>query len=308
MSDAPDNSSSTDANAPQHRFTHHAMNCDWGILIPHEDGRAAQAAADAAFEQVDRVEQELSRFLPRSDITRLNLMPPGGAVRLGPVAWECLALAQEVWEKTAGAFDVTIGAALVRNDAQSDQPPPIGMQFLRLDRENRSATRLLDNLLVDLGAIGKGFGVDQAVETLREWGIASALVHSGQSTLFALGAPPDHSGWQVAIRDPRDHSQILGHVSLCDQAFSGSGVLLHGPHIIDPRHGLPALSTLAAWVVARSAALSDAVSTAFMVLPPDEAKTVRIAFPDVSALIALPAPSGISLNPFGAVWPDFSSK
>lgn len=305
MSDVPQFSAELPTPDAAQRFSHHAMNCDWGIIIAGSDARAAQAAAQAAFDEVDRVEQELSRFRPRSDISRLNLMPPGEPVRVGPAAWECLALARDVWEKTGGAFDVTIGAALKRDTATNDRPPPIGMQHLHLDRETRSAVRLLEGLVIDLGAIGKGFGVDQAVETLREWGIGNALVHSGQSTLFAFGTPPGQCGWSLAIRDPRDHAKALGHVTLRDQAFSGSGVLLHGPHIIDPRCGAAAMDKLAAWAIAPSAALSDAISTAFMVMTPGEIEATWQSWPGVSALVAFAAESGLALRCFGLGWPGF---
>src|SRR5262249_52020235 len=150
--------------------------------------------------------------------------------------------------ETAGAFDVTVGAAVPRKgESPPAVPAPIGMAHLQLDRATRTVTKAIDGLIIDLGALGKGYGVDHAVQVLRDWRIAAGLVHSGQSTLFAIGAPPESAGWRIAVRNPINHDAIIGHILLRDSSLSGSGTLLHGPHIIDPRTGGPADSPTGAW-------------------------------------------------------------
>lgn len=161
-----------------------------------------------------------------------------------------------------------------------------GMKWLLLDAAARTVRVERAGLIVDLGAVGKGYAVDRAVEVLREWGIAAARVHSGQSTVYCLGSPPGEAGWTVSVRDPGDHARTLGKLVLRDAAFSGSGVALHGAHIIDPRTGEPVEDRRGAWALAPSAALSDAVSTAFMVMS-DEAIAAFCTYrPEVRALCA----------------------
>jgi thiamine biosynthesis lipoprotein len=173
------------------------------------------------------------------------------------------------------------------------------MHLLALDRPTRRVAKLADGLVIDLGGIGKGYAVDQAAAILREWGVAAALIHSGQSSLYALGAPLDGNAWTIAVRDPADFAKSLGTIAMRDAALSGSGVLLHGRHIIDPRTGEPAGGdVIGACALAASAALSDAASTAFMVMSPDDVAAYCGGHADVRGLVCLEAAGGRVLRDF----------
>lgn len=282
-----------------HRFTHEAMACEWDVFIAGDTRDYAAQAAALAFEEVDRVEHDLSRFRRDSDISRLNSQPAGAPLRIGPIAFECLELAAAAAAATRGAFDVTIGGLLrstggVRKEVAGVHDPGAGSragaprwgsQYLQLDRAARTATRGLGDLTIDLGAIGKGFGVDVAAETLREWKIHAALIHSGQSSLYALGAPEGAAAWTIALRDPASDRPI-GRIALRNASISGSGIRIHGSHVVDPRTGTAVSQRMGAWAIAGSAALSDAVSTAAMVMSSEEMAEFAARFPDI-ALLAL---------------------
>jgi len=284
---------------PVCRFARQAMACTWEVFIEGQNPTYARQAAEAAFAEVARLEQELSRFVLHSDIARLNSSPPGVPLRLGVDAWECLELAARFHAETHGAFDVTVGALVRPPAGESSVPPPVGMHLLELDRSARSVTVRAPGLIVDLGGIGKGLAVDRVAGILRDWRVSAALVHAGQSTVYALGRPADQLGWNVAVRDPANYSASLGHLCLCDRALSGSGLLLHGEHIIDPRTRRPAAGQLAAWTLAPSAAASDALSTAFMVLTPAEVGQYCESHRDISALLALRTGAGYVLRRHG---------
>ena len=100
------------------RFSHEAMATTFELLIVHEDKRYASQAAVAAFDEVDRLENELSRFLENSDVTRINNLPAHQSLQLGLDTFECLKIAKRIYNETNGAFDVTIGTLLKcwRND------------------------------------------------------------------------------------------------------------------------------------------------------------------------------------------------
>ena len=280
------------AEAADHalRVRHRAMACTWEVYIVGEDAKYARQAALAALAEVDRVEQEISRFVEHSDVARINALPAGASLRVGIETLECLELAAQVHADTGGAFDVTVGALLKR---APDAPlPPCGMQLLTINRQERTVTVLADGLIVDLGGIGKGYALDRAVTALREWSIETALAHCGQSTVCATGNPPGQDGWEVALRDPADQDASLGSVMLHDAALSGSGARLHGQHIIDPRSGQPSSGALGAWALAPSAALADALSTAFMVLSPAEVVAYCQSHAGVSGLMQVRSAEG----------------
>ncbi len=290
-----------------HSFQHFAMACDWELRLACEDRSQAAAAARAAFEDVDRLERELSRFVPTSDIARLNTQPVGVPLRLGIDALTCLRRAVELSRVTAGAFDVTVGGLLIDRplrgphaplpEAESSAPRVWGIDQLRLDVPAGCVTRLVDGPVIDLGAIGKGYAVEQAMQTLSDWGMRDALVHSGQSTVLARGSAPGVSGWPIALRDPRAPARTIANLNLRDQSVSGSGVRLHGKHIIDPRNGLPAQRWEGTWALTDSSAESDALSTAFMAMDLGEIERCCAAFGGVHAAVLAVGADGVRWIP-----------
>ena len=215
-----------------HRFSHRAMACIWEVWIPDQPRDYAQDAAQAAFDEVDRLEEELSRFVDTGDVARVNALSAGQSVVVGADTFECLQLAAKVHVETNGAFDVTVRdeptawhtrpchppAASPSRQSGIDPPKAEQSPGMELDRPTRRVTACIANLSVDLGGIGKGYALDQMIHLLRDWSIESAIVHSGQSTLFALGAAPHQSHWTVGIRNPDEQSASLGYVRMRDQA------------------------------------------------------------------------------------------
>ncbi len=258
------------------RFSHSAMATRWEIFIINENHSYAAQAAAAAFEELDRLEGELSRFLENSDISRLNRQPAGEAMLLGLDAFSCLEKGLTMAELTGGAFDISAGSlypapahekvisakAFLKN-AKEHHPPLI------MDRETLSAARTFDEVVLDLGGIGKGYGVDRIAELLREWDLERVLVHGGASTALALEPPPDRSSWPLSISRPGKGGEVLADLLLHRRALAGSG-LAKGPHIVDPRSGRTAKKRRAAWALAPDGATADALSTAFIIMDKDE--------------------------------------
>lgn len=251
------------------------------IMIADEERKFAEGAAYAAFQEIDRLEQELSRFLPNSDITRINNLPPKGSVRIGTDAFQCLRLSVQYWNETKGTFDVTAGSLVdcwVGKDKSMLAPTAeqivqararTGMNLLELDEATMSVRVQEGVPRIDLGAIGKGYAVDVAGALLKEWGVTSALIHGGASSAYAFGNHPDGIGWPVTLSNPQNPPEVLEKISLKEKALGGSGIR-KGLHIIDPRSGQPVSGRRAAWVCSDSAAGSDAISTAMMVMRKEE--------------------------------------
>ena len=153
------------------RFSHEAMATVFEVFVVHDDGQYAAQAAHAAFDLVDRLERELSRFIPNSDIQRISHLAAGERTRVTPTTLECLVIARHMYELTGGAFDVSIGT---------------GLASLALDPETFEVRATTNGVRVDLGGVGKGYAVDLVAELLEEWGIGRALVHGG----FSSGTGP----------------------------------------------------------------------------------------------------------------------
>jgi thiamine biosynthesis lipoprotein len=129
--------------------------------------------------------------------------------------------------------------------------------------------------------------LDRALEVLKEWGVENALLHGGTSTALAAGSPsPEHTtGWPVGVGAGWPGAPSA--VSLSGRAVSGSGTEVKGEHILDPRSGQPARGHLAAWASTSTAALSDALSTAFFVMTADDVEALGARNPDVWACLVV---------------------
>jgi FAD:protein FMN transferase len=258
-------------NKNVHRFTHHAMATIFEIVIQSEDKEYAEQAASAAFAEIDRLEEELSRFRPNSDITRINTMVVGEELRLSHDTFECLVAAKELFELTNGLFDITSGKIIdhwkYNEPERFDDfaPKIIGMNHIILDDSRHSINVLSNDLIIDLGGFGKGYAIDIACELLTDWDITNALIHSGGSTVKTIGMLDGHDGWPISISNPRNPSQTIAEVILKDFSLSGSGEQ-KGTHIINPTTSLPAKNNAGAWSMTESAAKSDAMSTTFMIM------------------------------------------
>lgn len=274
----------------------HAMATRFEMVLHGDDPVRLRAAGEEALDEVERLESQLSLFRTSSEIAHLNARAALEPVRVTPALFALLEHAKVLHQETQGAFDITI-APLVRcwgfmggkgvvakKAAVAAAMEIVGMQYVQLNREERTVRFLRPGVMLDLGAIGKGYAIERAAELLQEAGITSALLHGGTSTVYALGCPPGAESWQVAIENPdaehkpgaEDSTGLapLALVPLKDEAVSVSAVWgrsfesggkTYG-HVIDPRTGQPANSAICAAVVCDSATESDALSTALLTL------------------------------------------
>ena len=280
------------------RFSHEAMATTFEIFIASDDTRYARQAAWAAFDELDRLEAELSRFIENSDVSRINNLAANQTLQIGPAAFESLQLCARIHAETNGAFDITIGSLLdcwLGDDKTTRQPSKeqlnlaqqrTGLHFIKLDEAEYTVQVLIEHIQIDLGGFGKGYAVDQMAKLLRDWSIDTALIHAGCSSVLALGAPAGAKGWPITLSSQSNRKQTLAHLHLRDRALSGSG-LQKGQHIIDPCTAQPVRSKRSAWACAPAAATADALSTAFMIMDPDEVKQYCLSHSDVLAMIVL---------------------
>jgi thiamine biosynthesis lipoprotein len=285
-----------DSISDARHFSHEAMATTFGIFILHDDARYAKQAAWAAFDELDRLEAELSRFIENSDISRINNLAANQPLQIGLSAFECLQLSARIYDETDGAFDITIGSLMncwLNEDKTKRSPSKeqlnkarqrTGTHLFKLDETEHTVELLTDELQIDLGGIGKGYAVDKMAGLLDDWGIDAALIHSGCSSVLAIGTPLGKKGWPVTLSSPAGSKQTLAYLYLRDRAVSGSG-LQKGWHIIDPRTIQLVEGKSAAWACASDAATADALSTAFMVMSPEQVKQYCASHSDVLAMI-----------------------
>lgn len=256
------------------------MATEFELTIAQEDieGVYAAQAAAAVWEEINRLELELSRFKPGSDIWRINHSKKGESRPVGLATLDCLQLAKAVHAETNGAFDITVGPLMqVYRNADGSQRVPhhqevdyarerVGMELFDVT-DGSFVTVKVDEPVLDLGAVGKGYALDQCVQVLQDYGVQNALLNAGDSSVLALGHGESTEGWNVAVGNGA-RKRIL---TLKDRAISASGFAVKGAHIMNPRTKRPApIKKKRIWALAPTAALSDALSTAFTIMSREE--------------------------------------
>jgi thiamine biosynthesis lipoprotein len=296
-----------------------------------------QAAAEEALDEIDRLEARLSLFRPSSEIAHLNARAAYEPVRVSPSVFALLQHANKLHQESLGAFDITV-APLVRcwgfMGGSGEMPKPedvaqaratVGMDLVELEPDEFTVRFSKEGVMLDLGAVGKGYAIECAAEILRDAGVASALLHGGTSTVYALGHPPDADSWQVALETPASKlpgGRTMGKASGTDsptgsaslpqlpiialkdealsvsavwgKSFESEGKILG--HVIDPRTGAPAASALLAAVVLPSATETDALSTALLTLGTEGHNMIASLRPGMRTVLVTPAQGGYAVE------------
>ena len=258
------------------------MGTVFEISVVARDQAAARSQIEAAFDRAAQLERLLSSYDPQSQVNLLARRA-GSRVPVDARLADLLQLAVEYAELTGGSFDVTLGPLVTLwNEASRRDRLPTEAELagaLRLVDAGRirvypdgSAELPLEGMSLELGGIAKGYALDLLAPELWQAGYTDALLSFGQSSVWALGAPPGHKGWRLLLRDGR--GGFSGVLTLKDRAFSVSSSLgqwteIAGQrygHVIDPRDGFALSESRQAAVVAPSATLAEALSTALLIL------------------------------------------
>lgn len=298
----------------------HAMATRFELVMYGDNPVALRAAGEEALAEIERLENVLSLYRPQSEIAHVNALAAHRPVRVSPPVFALLSQARKLWEETGGAFDITV-APLVRcwgfMGGQGRLPSEqeirsagelVGMSLVDLQPAEWTVSFRRPGVMIDLGAIGKGYAIDCAVGFLREAGVTSALIHGGTSSSYALGTPPGRPGWTFLLDPPgsSDHHPSADSrlVSLKDASLSLSGIWGRAfdhqgetlGHVIDPRTGRPVAGHLMSAVVLPTATETDALSTALLVGGQSEFERFKRARPEGGALLALKEGGQLSIH------------
>ncbi len=184
-----------------------AMGTTISLLLPESQAGLGVYIVCSLFSEWEQV---LSRFLPDSELSRLNSQA-GTPVAVSDLLYTVLATALMAARATEGVYDPAMLDQLVRvgYDRTFDDLPTVRFdpiipgepggrwRGIKVDPIYRRVTLPAD-IKLDFGGIAKGMAVDAALEELRRNGITSALVNAG-GDLAVLGLPPGVGQWLVAV-------------------------------------------------------------------------------------------------------------
>lgn len=290
-------------------------------------GDNAEAATEAAFKEIERVNGLLNNYDPKSEISQINNSAGQRAVGISPETLEALARAKYFASLSGGALDITVGPLLKLWGFAQEEPgtttgPPsphvidhtrklVDYRLVQLDAVKGTAQLAKRGMWIDVGSFTKGYVVDRAARVLEKQGVTQALITAG-GTILALGTKTGGLPWQVGVRHPRKEGKLLDTIPLKGRAVSTSGdyerfYSYQGHqlcHIIDPRSGRPVEAVRSISVIAPTAMASDALSTSLFVLGTEEGLSLVENLPGVEAMI-VDQEGGVHYSPG---WPNEKNK
>jgi FAD:protein FMN transferase len=298
---------SVPAEKPLQRFefSRPAMGTLITITLYAPDSAPAKAAAAAAFQRIDALEDVMSDYQADSELMRLCDQPFGTPVPVGKDLFDVLQRAQRTAKLSDGAFDVTVGPyvrlwrfarkrkVLPTPEEVAAARAAVGWQKLRLDAHTHTVTLLVPNMRLDLGSIGKGYSADQALQVLKARGIDRALV-AASGDIAVGNPPPGQPGWKVGIAvlgsatnsAPRTvllHNAGISTSGDTEQFIEINGV--HYSHIVNPATGLGLTNRIQATVIGPDATTTDSLDTTLSLLGIKRGLALADSLPHTAALM-----------------------
>jgi FAD:protein FMN transferase len=294
----------TGAPLERFEFAQPHMGTSARLVLYAPDAAAARVAADRAFARIAELDARLSDYREDSELMRLCAQGGGPRVTVSDDLARVLNAAQKVARRSGGAFDVTIGpvsrlwrraraaGALPDRDELATAQRLVGYRELEVSLERRTVRLKRAGMMLDLGGIGKGYAADAALAVLRAHAVPAALVALG-GDIAAGDAPPGESGWRIAIAplgpglDTVVASKRLRRAGIstsgdAEQFLERDGV--RRSHLIDPATGQARRGRAGVTVVATSATMSDALSTAAGVMGTERGRRLVDDTPGAAAL------------------------
>lgn len=252
-------------------------------------GGNAEEGVKSAVQRINELEKLLSVTDEKSDIYAVS---HNGSTEVSKETAELIAFALDIAEKTDGALEPTIYPVLnawgfTTNNKRVPTTEELNELLKKTDHTrvsvNGNTVNLDKDMMLDLGAVAKGYAGDETERILRENGVTSALINLG-GNIQLIGSKPDGSDWRLGLKDPAGAGNVgVLTVSDCavvtsgnyERSFTADDGTVYG-HIIDPESGYPVDNgLLSVTVVAKEGKLCDALSTALFVMGADRALEFR---------------------------------
>jgi thiamine biosynthesis lipoprotein len=258
------------------QYVKNAMACEFELSFNLHQYPQAGAAAMAAFQLIDQLEDQMTVYREHSEISQLNASAFNRSIPVEPKLFGLLETAQNIFELTGKAFDITASSlsklwgfdqrngAIPSAEAIAQTLEQVGSNKVVLNRDQQTVQFTRNGVSIDLGGIGKGYALDQVVKRFNSQGIDDFLIHGGQSSVCAFGSSNvlikndvnssedtrndsnsivaaanalESAGWEIGVSHPTIPATRLGTVTLVDQALGTSGTARQGFYHQGKRYG-----------------------------------------------------------------------
>jgi len=250
-------------------------------------GEKAQEVINNSFVRMREIENEMSKNIKKSEISKINNNAANQWVRVSKDTFKVIEKALEYARLTNGRFDPTIGPlvelwgigtseARIPSAGEIEKTKKlVNYKNLKLNKEDNSIKFEKENMKIDLGGIAKGYAADEVRNIVKNAGIGSAYVNLGGNVLV-IGGKEDGTPWKIGIQDPREaRGSVMASLEIRDKTvvtsgnyeryFRKDGVLYH--HILNPETGKPSRNELlSVSIISKDSFEADVLSTSAFIL------------------------------------------
>ncbi|GJQ23241.1 hypothetical protein BIY37_10775 [Candidatus Brocadia sapporoensis] len=279
------------------------------VSVYSKDEKTAGQGVEGALNEMERMDRIMSNYKKDSELSQLNKNAAKAPVTCRGELLDVIERSQYYSGLSGGAFDITVSPVValwgffrekgrVPSDKEIERVLP-AVSYKNIVIQKSADPKKPDTVFfkntqtqIDLGAIGKGYAVDKALEIIKKYGINNACINLG-GNIYVLGTSPGKTAWKIGVQHPRNKEEILGYLELKDEATATSGDYerffeMNGKrysHIINPLTGRPVTGTIATTIVAPTGTEVDALSTSLFVLGFEKGLDLVKKFPNVHAMI-----------------------
>ncbi|MGI6629046.1 MAG: FAD:protein FMN transferase [Bacillota bacterium] len=303
------------------------------VKITVYDEDIDESVFSQVFNRIQEIENKMTinKVTPQGEIIKLNNSAGHDFVELSGETFFILEKGKYYGEITQGKFDITIGpivklwnidtenAAIPDGEEIIQKLPLVDYRKLELDQEQKKAKLSEEGMMVDLGAIAKGYAADEAAKILIDAGIKHAIINLG-GNILTIGSKPDGSLFRLGLQDPfqerninmavvRLNNQSLVSSGTYEKFFEANGKKYH--HIIDPKTGYPVENELVSVsIITEKSIDADALSTSVFLLGLEKGMDLVEKLPNTEAVFVTSAKkvfvsSGINKDIFELVNEDY---
>ena len=280
------------------------------VSMYSNDEKTAGKAIDEVLNEMERMDRIMSNYKDDSELSQLNKKAVKLPVSCSRELLDVIEKSQYYSELSNDAFDITVSPLVAlwgffdeKGHVPSNKEierllPAVSYKNIIINKRDnppKPGTIFFKNAQtqIDLGAIGKGYAVDKALEVIQKFGIDNACINLG-GNIYVLGTPAGKNVWKIGVQHPRNKDEILGYLELENEATATSGDYerffeIGGKrysHIIDPKTGMPVSGTISVTIVAPTGTEVDGLSTTIFVLGPEKGLKLMEKIPGADALIA----------------------
>ncbi|MDD3818593.1 MAG: FAD:protein FMN transferase [Actinomycetota bacterium] len=278
-------------------------------ITVYSDEETAANAINAAFEEIEKIENIASIYDEKSEASFLN--KNGYIEDPSPEFLELIKISVDYYNITDGCFDITVQPLLdlwsagLWKESEEVQAQKIKetLELVGSDKIDIKDNRIefkKEGMAITFGGIAKGYAVDKAVEKIKEYGINCCLVNAG-GDLYAMGIKPDGEKWAVELESPDEDTEESTEEPgtepvtvflVSDKAVTTSGGYhryydlekkVH--HINDPRTGYTADKCKSVTIIADNCTDADVLATSVFVMGPDDGIKLVESLNNVEAFI-----------------------